>query len=137
MKSPLFSARFRIAASLLATCFAGGAIAFMLPSRSFLQRGQGNSHVLAAAPEKTRTYREGSRIYLDNGTIKVGLETKWGGAITEVVWHGMNFVNDYDPGREIQVALYDGDPYPPCGDCAGANGWDPVQGGDHHKHGSP
>jgi hypothetical protein len=88
-------------------------------------------------PASTRTFREGSRLYLDNGTVKVGLETNWGGAIVEVVWHGMNFVNDYDTGREIQVALYDGDPYPGCDNCAGANGWDPVQGGDVHKHGSP
>jgi len=137
MNSPLTSAKIRIAAPLLATCLAGGAIAFMLSPRSFLQRGQGNSDVLAAAPEKTRTYRQGSRLYLDNGTIKVGLETKWGGAITEIVWHGMNFVNDFDNGREIQVALYDGNPDPRCGNCAGADGWDPVQGGDHHKNGSP
>ena len=137
MNPPMLSAKFRIASSLLATSLVGGAVALILPSGSSLQRGQGNSHVLAAAPEKTRTYREGSRLYLDNGTVKVGLETAWGGAITEVVWHGMNFVNDYDTGREIQVALYDGNPDPRCGDCEGANGWNPVQGGDQHKNGSP
>jgi hypothetical protein len=124
-------------ASLTATCIVGGGFALLSPSRSFLQRGQGYSDVIAAALEKTRTYREGSRLYLDNGTVKVGLETNWGGAITEIAWHGMNFVNDFDTGREIQVALYDGDPYPGCENCTGANGWDPVQGGDQHKNGSP
>jgi hypothetical protein len=137
VKSALLSAKFRIGASLLTTCIASLAFTLLSPSRSFLYRLKNPSNVLAPSPEKTRTYREGSRVYLDNGTVKVGLETAWGGAIAEIVWHGMNFVNDYDAGREIQVALYDGDPYPGCDNCTGADGWDPVQGGDVHKHGSP
>jgi Bacterial Ig domain len=92
---------------------------------------------LIANAQTVRTYQKGSRLYLDNGTVSVGLETAWGGAIVEVVWHGMNFVNAFDTGREVQVAFYDGDPSPLCGDCAGGKGWDPVQGGDWHKHGSP
>ncbi len=136
MNSPLPSAKSRTVASLLAICIVGGAFALLLSSRSVLECVKNPSNVLAAAPEKTRTYREGSRLYLDNGTVKVGLESRWGGAIVEVVWHGMNFVNDFDAGREIQVAVYDGDPYPPCGDCKGAEGWNPVQGGDQHKNGS-
>jgi len=137
MKSPLLSARIRIPASLSALSLVAGAFAFLLPSRTFFRHVARGSHVLAAGPASTRTYQEGSRLYLDNGTVKVGLETAWGGAITEVVWHGMNFVNDYDTGRDIQVALYDGDPYPPCDGCKKEQGWDPVQGGDLHKHGSP
>ncbi len=137
MNSRLPWAKPRIIASSLAICIAGGAFALSLPSSSFLKRVNNPSDVLAAAPQKARTYREGSRLCLDNGTIKVGVETNWGGAITEVVWHGVNFVNAFDNGREIQVAVYDGNPDPRCGDCLGANGWDPVQGGDHHKNGSP
>src|SRR5260370_27904206 len=106
------SAKIRAAASLASLSLVAAAFAFMLHSRSFSQRLQANSNVLAAAPASTRTYREGSRLYLDNGTLKVGLETKWGGSIVEVVWHGMSFVNDYDTGREVQVAFYDGDPSP-------------------------
>jgi hypothetical protein len=90
-----------------------------------------------AASSSPHTYKQGSRVYLDNGTVKVGLETAWGGAIVEFDWNGMNFVNAFDTGREVQVAFYDGEPYAPCGDCAGGKGWDPVQGGDWHKHGSP
>lgn len=125
----LLSAKFIIAASLFAICCAGGTLAFLAPVRSF--------KAPANAPDAARTYREGSRLYLDNGTVKVGLESAWGGSIVEVVWHGMNFVNDYDTGREVQVAFYDGDPSPLCGDCKKEQGWDPVQGGDWHKHGSP
>ena len=93
----------------------------------------------AAAPAHAivHTYKTGSKLFLDNGTVKVGIDTAWGGTITDVIWHNMNFVNSYDNGREVQVALYDGAPYPPCGDCTGASGWDPVQGGDHFHHGSP
>jgi len=137
MSLPSASAKSRTIASLSAICTVGGAFALLLLSCSFLDSAKGPSNVLAAAPEKTRTYREGSRLYLDNGTVKVGLETKWGGSIVEVDWHGMNFVNDFDAGREIQVAVYDGDPYPACNDCSKEQGWNPVQGGDWHTHGSP
>ena len=137
MKLASLSVRFGIVTSLLAISLAGGTPFMVLSLRSFLQHEPGRPVVLAAAPASTRTFKEGSRLYLDNGTMKVGLETKWGGTIVEVVWHGMNFVNDFDPGRDIQVAFYDGNPYSPCDDCAGANGWNPVQGGDHYKNGSP
>jgi len=98
---------------------------------------QSGIYAMAAVPTSPRTYQEGSRLYLDNGTVKVGLESSWGGAIVEFAWHGVNFVNAYDTGREVQAAFYDGDAYPPCGDCRDGFGWDPVQAGDAHKHGSP
>jgi len=137
MKSLSLTARIRIAASLLVVCGVAGVFPVRLPSRTFFRHVASGSIVLAASPASVRTYKEGSRLYIDNGTIKVGVETNWGGAIVEVIWHGMNFVNAYDTGREVQAAVYDGDPYPPCGDCKGAMGWDPVQAGDSHKHGSP
>jgi len=88
-------------------------------------------------PAPVNAYESRSMLYLDNGTVRVGLAMAWGGAIVEVTRHGKNFVNAYDPGREIQIALYDGSPFPPCGKCEGARGWDPVQAGDWHRHGSP
>jgi hypothetical protein len=130
-------AKIRIPLSVVTLSLIGGAVALAPPLGNLREMSRGKPLDLAAALASTRTYQEGSRLYLDNGTVKVGLETKWGGAITEIVWHGMNFVNDFDNGREIQVAVYDGNPDPRCGDCQGANGWDPVQGGDHHKNGSP
>jgi hypothetical protein len=67
----------------------------------------------------------------------VGLESRWGGAIVEVSRNGTNLVNSFDTGRQVQLSFYDGRHYAPCGDCEGAKGWNPVQGGDYHKHGSP
>ena len=87
-------------------------------------------------------YQVGSRWFIRslNGTdlCEVGIETQWGGSIVEFSLNGTNFVNDHDNGREIQVALYDNKPQPPnCPSCTGADGWDPVQGGDKYGHGSP
>ena len=51
-------------------------------------------------------------VYVDNGTIRVGIDRQWGGAIREI-WHrGANLVNHYDGGRLIGISVYDGtDPY--------------------------
>jgi hypothetical protein len=57
---------------------------------------------------QTRTYTQGSMLYLDNGSVKVGLETKCGAAIQEISINGTNFINGFDCGRQIQASLYDG-----------------------------
>jgi hypothetical protein len=81
-----------------------------------------------------QTSQSGSVLYLQstaNGhTARIGLDTKWGGAIVEVSLDGTNFVNAHDTGREVQPALYD------ANGGLGANGWDPVLGGDKYDHGS-
>lgn len=88
------------------------------------------------------TYREGPMLYLQRkdgaNTVRVGLDTRWGGVITELSLNGTNFVNSFDTGREIQLSIYDGNG---AGDaCAGCTGnwpWNAVQGGDLYRHGSP
>jgi len=76
-------------------------------------------------------YLQGS----SNGhTARIGLDTKWGGAIVEVSLDGTNFVNAHDTGREVQPALYD---LVAVNGNQGANGWDPVLGGDKYDHGTP
>ena len=47
---------------------------------------------------------------LDNGTVKVGIDTDKGGAITWLSWtrHPGNAVNLHDPGRVIQQSYYAG-----------------------------
>jgi Big-like domain-containing protein len=109
----------------------------MVPSTRSLLYGENGSPPPAPAGASIRTYQTGTRLYIENGVMRVGVDTAWGGAIVEVSLRGRNFVNAFDPGREVQAALYDGAPYPPCGDCAGGFGWNPVQGGDSHHHGSP
>jgi hypothetical protein len=68
-------------------------------------------------------------------TARIGLDTKWGGAIVEVSLDGTNYVNAHDTGREVQPALYDATAQYP-NDCA-LYGWDPVLAGDSYGHGSP
>jgi Bacterial Ig domain len=85
-----------------------------------------------------QTSQVGSVLYLQshaNGhTARIGLDTAWGGAIVEISLDGTNFVNAHDTGREVQPAVYDAAPV--AGE-VGANGWDPVLGGDKYDHGSP
>ena len=96
----------------------------------------------AAGPTRAvRTYQVGNLLYLEstNGqdTVRVGLDTSWGGAIVLVTYNGEEFVNRSDPGREVQIAVWDGEQkYDPCAGCSGSFGWNPVQAGDHYHHGS-
>jgi len=90
----------------------------------------------------TTTSQQGSLLILQNqtstDTIRIGLETAWGGSIVEVSLNGTNFVNAHDTGREVQPAFYDGNAhYDACAGCTGVFGWDPVLGGDKYDQGSP
>ncbi len=63
---------------------------------------------------------------------RVGLLRSWGGTIVEASFNGTNYVNSNDPGRQVQVSLWDGDSsYTPDW------GYNPVQAGDHCFQGSP
>src|SRR2546426_10959639 len=110
----------------------------------FLAACGGGNTVTSPPPPTTniRTFQSGSLVYLEadtgNETARVGLETQWGGTVVEVSLNGTNFVNQFDAGREVQVAFYDGNQkYDACAGCTGVFGWDPVQGGDRYSHGSP
>jgi hypothetical protein len=87
---------------------------------------------------KVVTSQSNGVLYLQGGsnghTARIGLDTKWGGAIVEVSLDGTNFVNAHDTGREVQPALYDA---MPVNGNHGADGWDPVLGGDKYDHGTP
>ena len=59
-----------------------------------------------------------SLLTLDNGTVKVGVDTLYGGGITYLSQSGstMNLINIYDLGREVQQSYYSGpDNYHPPG----------------------
>lgn len=90
---------------------------------------------------RVRTYRVANLLVLEStdgkDTIRVGLDTSWGGAIVQVTYDGREVVNRWDPGREVQLAIYDGyRKYDPCAGCSGTFGWNPVQAGDRHGSGS-
>jgi Bacterial Ig domain len=93
--------------------------------------------VLSSAPQTF--VLKSTVVRLDNGVIQFGVEPRCGGTLVEVSLRGKNFVNNADcTGRQVQVALYDGnDTYDSCSGCQGIWGWDPVQGGDIHNFGSP
>jgi hypothetical protein len=63
---------------------------------------------------------------------RVGLLRSWGGTIVEASLNGANYVNGNDPGRQVQVSLWDGD-----GSYTPDWGYNPVQAGDHCFQGSP
>lgn len=75
--------------------------------------------------------------YIDNGTIRVGINLDIGGAITWVSRSGSqeNLINSADWGRQIQMSHYSGPvPFAPSGkqpkpEWAGL-GWNPIQSGD-------
>ena len=72
----------------------------------------GNSvgSLTARSSARTVAYQDTTRtIYLDNGTIRVGVDKQWGGAIREL-WHdGVNLINNHDGGRLAGISVYDGD----------------------------
>lgn len=79
--------------------------------------------------------------YLDNGTIRVGIDLDLGGAITYLSKSGsdVNLINSYDWGRQIQMSHYSGPvPFKPRGkqpDPAWVGlGWNPIQSGDCFGH---
>jgi len=86
----------------------------------------------AAAPS-----REPKMVYLENGTVKVGMDLALGGAVTHVSTKDRpgNIINSADLGRQIQMSHYSG-PWPfvagdkkPSPAWAGL-GWNPIQTGD-------
>ncbi|WP_010277226.1 fibronectin type III domain-containing protein [Paenibacillus senegalensis] len=72
-----------------------------------------------------------SLTYLDNGTLKLGVDTTWGGAIVylSVSGSGTNLINRYDAGRLVQQSYYGAGQYVNCG-----WGLNPVQGGDMYNN---
>ena len=75
--------------------------------------------------------------YLDNGTIRLGIDLDKGGSITYLgskTGNTLNLINSHDLGREIQQSYYSrrppGNPY-------STTIWNPIQAGDIHGNSSP
>lgn len=76
--------------------------------------------------------------YLDNGTVRLGINLDIGGAITYLSQSGTdeNIINSHDWGRQIQMSFYGGPtPYFPDNgkkprDSWTFLGWNPIQSGD-------
>ena len=82
--------------------------------------------------------------WLDNGTLRLGVNLDLGGAITWLSRSGSetNVINSKDRGRQVQMSFYGG-PMPfIVGDKRPKEfwkglGWNPIQAGDYFRHGSP
>jgi len=85
-----------------------------------------------------KTSSENQRMeYLDNGIVRIGIDLSIGGAITYFadVKDGVNIVNSYDLGRQVQMSFYSYPiPFEPNGkkpkDHWKQLGWNPIQSGD-------
>ena len=76
--------------------------------------------------------------YLDNGTIRLGVDLSIGGAIAYLadLSQGDNLINSHDWGRQVQMSFYSGPvPYLPNGKNPNSTwmgiGWNPIQSGDY------
>ncbi len=76
--------------------------------------------------------------YLDNGTIRLGVNLNLGGSITYLADADdrINIINNHDWGRQIQMSFYSGPvPFTPGGKQPSKTwaglGWNPIQSGDY------
>ncbi len=80
--------------------------------------------------------------FVENEFIRVGIDLRWGGAITHVSTPGgPNLINSYDLGRQIQQSYYSGPGnYQRQGKRKSPNWagfpWNPIQTGDAYHNGS-
>ncbi len=77
----------------------------------------------------------GRTLYLESEHVRLGVDTRWGGAIREIWFQGDNLVNNYDGGRLIAVAFYDSD-LPATTTHPNDTGWNPTPS-DMHDHANP
>jgi len=70
-------------------------------------------------------------------SARIGVDTRWGGAVTDVTYDGASLVNAHDTGREVQPAFYDGADQYPWPNINTTYGWDPVLAGDFDDNGTP
>jgi hypothetical protein len=78
--------------------------------------------------------------YLDNGTLRIGVNLSIGGAITYLAESEkqINMINSHDWGRQIQMSFYSGPrPFVPDGahvkEAWKGLGWNPIQSGDSYS----
>ncbi|MGV3530847.1 MAG: hypothetical protein ACO1QR_00650 [Chthoniobacteraceae bacterium] len=81
--------------------------------------------------------------FVDNGTIKLGVDLNLGGAVTYLSrsHEEQNVINSWDWGRQVQMSYYSGPvPFTPNGKQPAPMwrglGWNPIQAGDHFGNAS-
>ncbi|HEV2328313.1 MAG TPA: hypothetical protein VGY56_05945 [Verrucomicrobiae bacterium] len=110
--------------------------------RKFRSRLAAALLLVAAIPFLVPVTASARESYLDNGVIKIGVDSSIGGSITWLSLAGSsnNIVNSFDLGREIQQSYYAGPkPYDPSNNVnPGWRNWpwNPIQTGDSYGHSS-
>ncbi|HEY7120614.1 MAG TPA: hypothetical protein VH475_28785 [Tepidisphaeraceae bacterium] len=97
-------------------------------------------HCAFAAPPKSH---QAEMSWLDNGTIRLGVDLNLGGAVTHLSRSksDVNLINSWDWGRQVQMSYYAGPvPFTPRGKQPAkvwrGLGWNPIQAGDHFGNSS-
>jgi hypothetical protein len=75
--------------------------------------------------------------YLDNGTIRIGVDLDIGGTITHLSRskEGANLINSHDLGRQVQQSYYSGpQPYGKAHPAWKDWPWNPIGSGDVYNH---
>jgi len=91
--------------------------------------------VAQSSPNITSESRSEDHLFLDNGTVKVGLNRTKGASITWLSWaaHPKNTVNHSDPGRLVQQSYYAGQRLDRKAEGQSPSwspwSWNPIQGG--------
>ena len=96
---------------------------------------------MAIMAEQSRDMVKPRMSWLDNGTLRLGVDLAIGGAITYLAESDkkINMINSYDWGRQIQMSFYSG-PSPFVPDGAEVHtawkqlGWNPIQSGDCYNY---
>lgn len=94
--------------------------------------------VWAQAENQEGLMADSKMTFLDNGTVRIGMDLNRGGAVTYLSCreHPGNLINSFDLGRQIQMSHYSYPvPFEPDGKKPHKTwtgiGWNPIQTGDH------
>lgn len=94
--------------------------------------------VVTCCVQAASTAPEDNISYIDNGTLRLGVNLDLGGSITYLADanDGTNMINNHDWGRQIQMSFYSGpNPFTPGGKQPSQTwaglGWNPIQSGDY------
>ena len=129
---------------LLAAC--ASSTPSLTPSPTTAVPPSATAHIPAPSPSARRPAElrvipaafedQGHMLYIDSGSVRIGVDTAWGGAISEIWYRGENLINNYDGGRLMAVSFYDSD-LPPVSGHPNDTGWNATPSDMYNNTNSP